>query len=293
MNSEEKLAHIAGIDFVPSQIQIGQYNINYITAGSGPPLILLHGINIGWAQWYANLAEFAKHFSVYALDLPGAGTSTKIDFKNCNLEKDFVETVETFIMRKNLAAGVSLIGHSLGGWIALRLAIRGKLNIRNMVLVSPMGFLDYVPKRYKPVAFYPIATLLTKTVFNPNPQKMQKFCFDVMHKDNRANLTDEFVFHLCQSIAEDKRAHPLLLINRLTNFTKIAKELVLTDQLSGISTNTLIVIGDKDPLIPAKKILSLSHLLPNAKIKIFPKTGHLPPIESSTLFNQVVIEFLK
>jgi len=292
MSSEDKLAHIAGIDFAPDQIQLGQYTINYITAGAGMPLLLLHGINIGWGQWYPNVPEFAKHFRVYALDLPGAGMSTKINFKNCDLEKDFVETVENFAIQKNLTE-ISLIGHSLGGWIALRLALRGKLNIRNMVLVSPMGFIDYVPKRYKPVAFYPIATLLSKTIFNPNPQKMRRFCFDVMHKDNRTNLKDEFIFHLCEAVAEDKRAHPLLLINRLTSFTKIAKELVLADQLPKILTKTLIVIGEQDPLIPAKKILAVYQLLPNAQIEVFPKTGHLPPIESSTLFNQTAIAFLK
>ncbi|MFY9463208.1 MAG: alpha/beta fold hydrolase, partial [Candidatus Sungiibacteriota bacterium] len=119
MNAERKLAQLVQTDIKIEQAIIGRFRINYVSAGSGPAVILLHGANIGWGQWYPNIAVLAQYFTVYAIDLPGAGGSSKIEFHTANLEKDFVDTVDSFIKDRRLSK-VHIVGHSLSGWIALR-----------------------------------------------------------------------------------------------------------------------------------------------------------------------------
>jgi predicted nucleotidyltransferase len=60
------------------QVKIGEFVINYATAGKGLPIVLIHGGNIGWGQWYPNIPELARYFKVYALDLPGGGRRSRI-----------------------------------------------------------------------------------------------------------------------------------------------------------------------------------------------------------------------
>ena len=68
MNSEYNLAKIVGTGLKIHQVKINSYTINYITMGKGEPVLLLHGLNIGWGEWYPNIAALSKQFTVYAVE---------------------------------------------------------------------------------------------------------------------------------------------------------------------------------------------------------------------------------
>ena len=97
MDAEQKLLQQIKAPAVIGQIEIQGLRVNYLTAGSGKPLLLLHGANMGWGQWYANIAELSEQFTVYALDLPGAGNSSKIGYDEMDFENHFVGLVEKFL----------------------------------------------------------------------------------------------------------------------------------------------------------------------------------------------------
>ena len=73
MNTEQALLQTIGVQAQVKRIQVGRFHINYLTAGTGPPVMLIHGGNIGWGQWYPNIKTLAEHFSLYGIDLPGSG----------------------------------------------------------------------------------------------------------------------------------------------------------------------------------------------------------------------------
>src|SRR5258708_17175263 len=123
MDTEKKLIQTIPTKVDVHQLNIQKYLINYIQAGQGPSLLLVHGGNIGWGQWYPNIAELAKYFKVYAMDLPGAGRSSRVNFKNLDPEKDLVEVVEKFINNLELKK-VNVVGSSVSGWIGLKLALK-------------------------------------------------------------------------------------------------------------------------------------------------------------------------
>src|SRR3989338_8088252 len=114
LDTEQKLIAHIGIPIAIERVSVLGHEINYAVCGSGKPLLLIHGANIGWGEWYANIAELVKHYRVFALDLPGSGNSSKIDFLSFDAEKDFVEVVERFMIDLNLT-GAALVGHSVGG----------------------------------------------------------------------------------------------------------------------------------------------------------------------------------
>ena len=290
MTSEEKLTELVGAGLTLKQIKIGRFDINYAVAGAGPALLLLHWANIGWGQWHLNIPELAKHFTVYAPDLPGAGRSTEINFRTCDLERDFVDTIHRFITALGLKT-VSIVGHSLGGWIALRLALREKKLIDKLILASPMGLSRQIPRRYKPLAFYFLAKLIAKTVMRPTRSSMENFLKSVLIQ--KKPVAPELIDYFYEAVRVSPERHPLFLISRLSSFWKMSPELVLLNTLHNTGQPVLIISGKKDPIISSEDLKRTANLFPNAELEIFPDVGHVPPMEAAAAFNRRVADFIR
>lgn len=290
MNAEQQLIQKLKCNPQLNQIKIDNFNINYITAGKGNPLILLHGANMGWGQWYANIDELAKNFTVYALDMPGAGKSTKLPYRDLIPEKHFVELTEKFIELKKLE-NINIIAHSIGAWVTLRLILREKSHISRVILINPMGFSTKNPLKYSYVGFYPLAKLLVKTIIKIRPFSMKKFVESGFV--NPQKMERIFFDYYYENIKNSNENHPLLLLNKLTDVLKVKKEFVLLKMLYKIKIPVLIVAGKYDGLVqPHQQHLAAFKLIPKCKIEIMSDSGHVPFIEESEKFNKLVNNFL-
>lgn len=271
-------------------LSINKFNIHYITCGQGKPLLLIHGANIGWIQWYKNIASFSKIYKVYAIDLPGSGKSTKINYGKYCFDDVFVKTVLDFINYKKLGT-LNIVGHSIGGLIALKLALNMRKQINKIILVNPVGLLNYVPFNQLPLASPFIAKLLTMTVLRPNKTNMGKFLESVLK--NKSAVTQDFIDIYYANITRDILTHPIMLMHSFLDGIKMKKSLVLTRNLFKIKNPVLIINGDSDPMIPISKLARVFSFLPNSKLVIYKNTGHVPPLERSTEFNKDTLKFLK
>lgn len=289
MTAERELQLSISSKLKLKSITIGIFHINYVEIGSGPALLLIHGINIGWGQWYPNLVALSKCFTVYAIDLPGAGGSSKINFTKSSLEGDFVDTVEGFIKKMGLKK-VSIVGHSLGGWVALKLALREGNRLDKLVLINSMGFSDRIPLIYKMISFLPFARLISHTVMWPSRKNLKKFLVSVLHRKNKIN--EVFVDYYFEGVHRGGYSHPLMLIQRLSSFYKMSESLILTNELSKIQNQTLIIVGEKDPLIPAEHVQKKYKIIPNVQLEVIKDVGHVVSLEDSGIFNELVLRFL-
>ncbi|MEK9174988.1 MAG: alpha/beta hydrolase [Patescibacteria group bacterium] len=290
-SAETKLAELIGSNLKIERILVDDILINFVVSGSGPNLLLLHGLNMGWGQWYPNIREFSRHFRVYAVDFPGAGGSTKIHPRTINFERHLVGSLEEFIRIKNLTP-LNILGHSIGGWVALRLVLRKRSMINKIILVSPLGFSERTPWRYRLLGIHFLAQLLARTVMRHSRSNMKKFTESVFH--DVSTLKEEFVDYYYESTRGSIINHPFLFLNRLAGFLKVRKEFVLLDELSKVGIPTLVILGEKDPIVsPTKKQSEAFGLIPAAQVEIFLNTGHVPSTEKSEEFNKLVIHFLK
>lgn len=289
LDSEKKLVKKIDSDIKIKQVIAGKYIVNYAQIGSGAPVLLLHGLNIGWGQWYPNLRELAKKFTVFALDLPGCGNSGYLDFKISNFEKDFVETIESFIQVHKLRHPI-VLGHSFGGSIALKVSLNNKSGIKKLILVDPIGFTKKVPLKQKLVSSYFIAQLLSKTVMKPSRINTKNFLTSVMNKKD--NLIEEFIDYYYDAIISERTIHPIIFIHSLLKNFVIKKEIVFYEHLKRVNVPTLILGGIKDPIMQ-ELLRSKSYTLIQRNIlEIFNESGHVPNIEESEKFNHVLSHFL-
>lgn len=290
MKTQQQLAKLIDSKLESKQLQVGPYNINYVVLGAGKPILLIHGANIGWAQWYQNIAELAKKYKVYALDLPGAGNSTNVNFHKTNLEKDYVQVVDKFITKLNFKK-IDIVASSFGGWIALRLAIEQKPYINKIVLTNPIAFTTHMPLQFRPVSIHQFALFLSKTVLRPkrNNKNLEKFMRDVFH-DKQLPLASEFVEYFYELSV---KSHNILFISRLSHPSGMRKELFLKDGLSKIRNSVMVIWGMKDPLMPYSTVESTIPLIPKVTLKKLDNVGHMPPVESPSEFNSLTISFLE
>ncbi len=290
MEEQKKIIKLIGVPIKSHLLTINDYKIHYTVAGEGDPLVLIHGLNIGWGQWHHNIKELSKYFRVYSIDMPGAGLSSSLLSHNIDPEKTFVEIVENFVNSLALKE-INLLGHSLGGWTALKLALRNRIRIKKIILVSPMGLTSYVPWKFKPLSIYLFARFLSSVVVRKSSKKsMHDFLTSVICEKN--NIKEEFVDYFFTAIQPHK-VHPFMLMHRLMGFFRVRKEFVLIDQLSKIVQPVLVVVGKYDPLVRAADIHKTYALIPGAKLEIFLNSGHLPFIENSRDFNTLTVSFLK
>src|SRR5688500_8806710 len=110
--------------------------LDHHRGGAGEPLVLVHGIGHTWRGWKPMLPELERHFDVLAVDLPGFGHSAPLPAGQACTPEELADAVEQAMD----AAGFEtahLAGNSLGGWIALILARRGRA--RTVTAISPAG----------------------------------------------------------------------------------------------------------------------------------------------------------
>src|SRR5437763_3523987 len=119
------------------EIVLNRRRISYRTGGSGPLLVLIHGITSNSATWDRVLPRLARRYTVLAPDLLGHGGSDKLrgDYSvgaHANIVRDLLDTLGH--------SSASFIGHSLGGGVALQLAYQYPERVERLVLVAPGGF---------------------------------------------------------------------------------------------------------------------------------------------------------
>lgn len=277
-----------GLDISLQSIRVNGYRINYVVSGEGPPLVLIHGANIGWGQWLPNIKALSENFQVIALDLPGCGGSTPVNFRSLSLDV-CVETVAALCKELDIT-GLAVIGHSYGSAIAIKLAQRPELAVTKVVLVNPLGFDRHVPHRQKLVTLFPFAKLLSRTAVKPSRSNMSKFLADPLVAKDR--VTAELVDYFWSGAAENSNNHPLLFMNSLTSPFLLKAELLLTNEAAQLRQPLLVIAGEKDPLIPLDKLKKALRNVPKSRLQVLPDTGHVVSLERSREFNELVTRFL-
>jgi pimeloyl-ACP methyl ester carboxylesterase len=282
------------LQLIPTKISVHKKRvngrtINYVKAGKGPPLLLLHGANIGWAQWYNIVAPLSKKFTVYALDWPGSGYSTKIDYASLNIQTHFLKTLTAFITSGRLTH-IRIIAHSISGAVALLYAHAHPKRVEKLILIDSMGFTDYLPIKFYPIAIPFMARFLSSVVVKPTRASMADFLQSVF--DKPIPLPDAFAEHFYKSVVRGKITHPLMFIHAITKNFRIRKELLCVDILPSITCPVLVIHGEKDPLIPIAYVRKAVKRLPHGTLKSVARAGHVPSLEQPHIFMREVLRFL-
>ena len=248
-------------------------SIHYWDVGSGPVVVLVHGLGSRKEDWLAVLGPLAQKYRLLVPDQIGFGTSDKplLDYS----VQTYVDFLNEFL-RQLKVEKVSLVGESLGGWIsalyAVELADGARLiPMERLVLVDAAGLKQDTP----------IPNL------NPSSLATMRGVMEAVFYDTSWLNEDAL-----RKIFTDKlAAHDAYTVRSFLGNPMIATER-LDDRIGKIKTPTLVVWGKQDKLLPIAAGERYAAGIAGAKLVTFDKCGHVPPIEKTEEFVAATMAFL-
>ena len=268
------------------QITVAGRQVRYRVDGAGPPVILLHGIGRSLEDWAEQHELLRGRHRVYSVDLPGYGESEPLGQPYtlpalARFVADFLDAVE-------IPQPAHLVGNSLGGAVAMQLAVQAPDRVTSLVLVNSAGFGREVTIALRLLAIRPLGRLLLRPSRH-SARRVERSLFQ-----DPAFVTQARVEHTF-ALAQRPHAARVLLetVRSLGTFRGARPQWrqTLLHAVADLVIPILVVWGDRDLILPAAHLDAARARLPQAHTFLFPDTGHMPQIERAEAFSQLVSNF--
>jgi 4,5:9,10-diseco-3-hydroxy-5,9,17-trioxoandrosta-1(10),2-diene-4-oate hydrolase len=274
-----------GTGIAEADIIVASHRVHYQRSGSGPAVVLIHGLLAHSFSWRFTIPALARHFTVYAPDVLGIGFSDRVAGLDCSMRasaKRMLDFLDGLGLRE-----IDLVGTSHGGAMATIMAAEAGQRIRRLVLVAPVN--PWSRFGWKRTAV--LSTGLGRLLFRATYMRLDWL--------NR--------WALARLVADPSRIAP----GTLEGYTEPLKIAGSADYLlevvrcwhrdvpalepiyEKIRVPTLLVWGDRDPAVWPSSAAHLHRAIRGSELVVLPGVGHLPYEESPEEFNRVLLEFLR
>jgi pimeloyl-ACP methyl ester carboxylesterase len=250
---------------------VGTVRLHYYVGGSGSPVVLVHGLGGRAEDWASLMPQLVHdHHRVYALDLPGYGRSDWPRNAQYSIP-ELAGAVEAFMNDRRLQRA-DLGGWSMGGWIAMRVALDQPQRIRRLMVFDSAG-----------IRF---ALNWDTTLFEPNTPEKLRALDDLLMPDPPPRVPG----FIARAVFRFVNRHGWVVRRNMESMLTL-KDL-LDGQLGALKMPVLIVWGRQDHLIPYTVGEQMHHDIPQSEMQIFDGCGHLAPGQCASRVGPVVTGFL-
>jgi pimeloyl-ACP methyl ester carboxylesterase len=279
----EKQLSLPAMQIEKLTAEIDGQQIHYSRAGTGRPILLLHGLLGGSFCWRRNMEALSLGHTVYAVDLPGHGQSDAPCHLDCSMPAQ-AGRVACLLEQLRLQE-VDVVGCSWGGAIAMFLAAQCA-KVRSLVLVAPvnpwstqgLGRIRFLNGR--------IGEALLRTAW-PVSRPLYRIALARMYGDPR-RLSPETVEGYRSQIMRPGREDNIL--NTLRSWEKDVN--ALRAAIPRIEARSLLIWGTRDTAVDVGSAEALKRALPDCQLTMIEGAGHLPFEEMPKEFNRLVLDFI-
>ena len=265
--------------------------IAYMDEGKGAhALVFIHGLGSYAPAWKKNMETLKKDFRCLALDLPGYGKSSKGKYEATmsSFAKDLIAFLDHLKIEK-----ATLVGHSMGGQIAIATALQYPERVGQLVLVAPAGFETFTPQESQLLR----SLLTAETVKATSDEQIKANLaanFYEMPEDAAFMATDRIEMRNAEGFDDYCFVVAACVRGMLDE--------PVFEQLEKISQKTLVVFGENDALIPNRYLHQETtadiarrgvEKMSRAELKLIPGAGHFVQFEKSAEVNEAILSFLK
>lgn len=269
-------------------VEVEGRKMHYLEAGRGEPLILIHGWVCWGAYWKHMIPLLSEKYHVYAVDLPGHGISDRpvdvsVKYDTPSQAKRIVEFMDKVGIEK-----ASIVGHSMGGEIAARVALMAPDRVKNLVLVCAAG----MEKNSRAIPWY---LRLGRAM---RVESLSKWFF----RESIVRIfTPGIMFHPESPIPEDFM-HEMAMINcssyeYRSAVGKVTREGIwqsfIDTTVPSLKVPTLVASARHDKVVPPELGALYHDLIPNSKFIIYEKAGHMLPWEQAGDLSREIAAFCK
>lgn len=252
-------------------VRIDGMTLGVTTAGTGDPVVLVHGSHRSRQLWQRNIPALAEHFTVFAVDLPGYGSSTPIGADDPL--PDMPACMHAALHQLGYDSA-HWVGESRGGGIVIQLGVRYPDAVRNAVLISPVGLPpDELPKP-------------------PELGARSKWDWFVERSFGDPGVAEDLELrkHVVASMAKAETYEH----RRAAAVTSEYNRYGLLREIVSFRAPTLLIWGRQDPVFPVECAERFRELLPDVRQVCLIEGGrHLPHYEFAAFVNGEIISFLR
>jgi pimeloyl-ACP methyl ester carboxylesterase len=263
-------------------VDLDGLSTHYIVAGSGEPLILLHGFFFDTYMWSQSIAAFAEKYRVYALDFWGFGYSTREPL-------DYGYPLYTRQLRLFMdAMGIPkacLIGQSMGGGTIINFSVSHRERVEKIVLLDAAGLPNPLPIMGKVSNIRGIGELM----YGLNSDFIRKLTLGNTFVHDRAMISDKFYENATRFHKIKGSTEVMLYITRKQFFDTLLDKI---EALGRMDLPTLIIWGAEEKSIPLETGRRMHELLPGSRFEAIEGGGHCPNFDRPQQFNELVLDFL-
>ena len=258
-------------------IPLGEVTLHYEAAGpaTGAPIVLLHGLGSSSADWTHQLAPLAGRHRVLVPDLRGHGRSSR---PRGPLTIGAMANDVSALLRALQVPPAHVVGLSLGGCVALALALDHGARVRSLTLVNtfarpapagPRGVLRMLT-RLSLLACVPMRVVAAHVARGLFPRADQR----------------ELYLAAVASLGSNPRRTYFASMRALARFD-------VRSRLGQVRCPTLVVAGDRDATVPLAATMLLSRTIPEADLWVVPDSGHATPADQAERFNAALLTFVE
>ncbi|MEA2407337.1 MAG: hypothetical protein QOE69_1456 [Thermoleophilaceae bacterium] len=268
------------------RVEVDGIPINYVDVGSGDedPVVLVHGLGGQWQNWLENIPRLAQDRRVVAMDLPGFGLTPESDGEVSI--SGYGRCVNSLCDKLGLGA-ISLVGNSMGGYIAAEVAIQFPERVAQLVLVSAAGISSAETLQAPILTIGRVATALaTNSVARHRHLASRRWTRHIS-----LALVARYPGRLKPDLAYEgffKGAGK----GGFDDALRASLDYDFRDRLPDVKVPTLIVWGEKDSIIPVRDADEFERLIEDSRKVVMRDTGHIPMAERPQAFNDVLVDFL-
>lgn len=284
MAAAKRLLELGGAQVAHHDAVVGTARLHFITAGSGEPLVLLHGASGGSANWYRLIAPLSSRFRIIAVDLPGFGLSDAV-VPAPPLGGQIAKLIHDLLRQLHLEPAV-IVGTSFGGLVAARLASLS--NPHHVILIDAAGL-------------WPDASLHLKVACMP---LFQRFALKQTRAGARWTLRHVLTARRLGRDHEEALIEYIHASARRTDVKNLARgyrsfggwrgqsEVLTAEEVKAIARRTLVIWGENDRFLPAPQARRAAALAAGVQLRIIPDVGHSPNWEAPDRVLELILSFV-
>lgn len=265
---------------------VNGFELAFHDVGQGPPVVLLHGSGpgvTGWANFGANLPTLARQLRCIVIDQPGFGASARPAAYDRNYLRYAAEAVAGLLDELGLDS-VGLIGNSMGGDVAVRVALDQPGRVSRLLLNGPGGTGATI---LGPSPSEGIARLME---FNADPtrERMAAWVRTMLFDQRRA--TDQLIDERMAAAQQPGAVRNLQDVYATFYDPALAEPVALWAEVHRIKAPTLMCWGRDDRVAPVEGALFPARRMPRCDLRIYSRCGHWVQVERQAEFERAALE---
>ncbi len=288
-NTAQTARRVPAQDLELKEIELHGHRVAYRCAGSGPAIVLVHGITSTSATWERVMPYLATRFTVIAPDLIGHGESAKPrgDYSLGAYASGVRDLMVTLGHES-----ATFVGHSLGGGVVMQLAYQFPERCERLVLVDSGGLGRELNLLLR-AATLPLSEVVLPLLASTRLLDVGRSVGGFFGRLGLHAGTDMAELARGHASLEDPEARAAFVHTLRTIVDPLGQRVNATDRLYlAEKVPFMIVWGERDPIIPVEHGLAAHELVPTSRLELFEGAGHFPHLDEPQRFLDVLLDFI-